>query len=120
MACKPVSVSVAVVTPDDKREVQFGLTRGCNPDDSDFWTIDFILKQLKSGEMKTRVEVHVAVGENKKPKAQELANASDEGEELSPAKLGLLNNQIADLASTLTQKQAETSAELKALLLRVL
>lgn len=118
MACTPISVTVAVITPDDKREIHFGLTHGCNPDGTDFWVIDFILKQLKAGEMKTRIEVHVTV--NKPEKAQQLADSAQQGQDLSPAKIGLLKNQVADLASTMTQKQAETSPELKSLLNRAL
>jgi hypothetical protein len=114
--CKPFSVEIAVVPPDDKREVHFGLTRGCNPDNSSFWTIDFMLKQLRGTEMKTRVEVHVAVGENKKPKAEALADSKA----LTPAKLSLLKNQIAELASSLSKDEAPTNPELRALLLKLL
>jgi hypothetical protein len=115
--CTPFSVTVAVLTPDDKREVSFGLTHGCNPDGlSDFWLIDFILKQKKGDEMKTRVEVHVTVGENKKEKAAALA----ETKELSLSKLNLLKNQIADRATELPKSEAARDPELQAMLLRVL
>src|SRR5262245_62145894 len=95
--CTPFSVKVALLTPDDKKEIHFGLTKGCNPDDTAFWTIDFLLKELKGTEMKTRVEVHVAVGENKKPKAEELA----ESKKLAPSKVNLLQGRVADRASEL-------------------
>jgi hypothetical protein len=113
--CTPLSVEIAVVPPDDKREVQFGLTRGCNPDNSSFWTIDFLLKELKGTEMRTRVEVHVALGENKKANAEALAGTKA----LTPAKLSLLKNQIADLASSLSKDEAPTNPELRALLLKL-
>ena len=40
--CTPISISVAFLTPDDENEIHFGLTKGCNPDDSVFWIIDFL------------------------------------------------------------------------------
>jgi hypothetical protein len=114
--CTPFSVTVAVLTPDDKREVHFGLTHGCNPDNTDFWTIDFILKVLRSGEMKTRVEVHVTVGESKKAQAAALA----ENKELTPAKVSLLKNQIADRATEVPKSEASTDPQLNSMLLKLL
>ena len=58
--CTPISVEVAILTPDDKHEIHFGLTKGCNPDNTAFWIVDFILKEDKAGQMKTRVEIHVS------------------------------------------------------------
>jgi hypothetical protein len=107
---------VAVLTPDDKREVHFGLTHGCNPDNTDFWTIDFILKVLRSGEMKTRVEVHVTVGESKKGQAAALADSKD----LTPAKVSLLKNQIADRATEVPKDEAATDPELNSMLRKLL
>ena len=114
--CTPFSVTVAVLTPDDKREVHFGLTHGCNPDNTDFWTIDFILKVLRAGEMKTRVEVHVTVGENKKTQAAALADTR----ELTAAKVSLLKNQIADRATEVPKDKASTDPELASMLQKLL
>lgn len=85
--CTPISVEVAILTPDDKHEIHFGLTKGCNPDDTVFWIVDFILKEDKNGQMKTRVEVHVHVGKDKSGDAANLADTK----ELSQENIDLLN-----------------------------
>lgn len=116
MACIPVSVAVAVLTPDDQREIRFGLTRQCNSDGSAVWIIDFTLCQLRNGVMKPRVTVHVTVGEDKARRAETLAQS----QALSPAKLSLLENQIVERAAGLTPKKAAKDSVLKSLLLRLL
>jgi hypothetical protein len=115
--CTAFSVSVKILTLDDKREIQFGLTKGCNPDNSAHWVIDFLLKEKKGDEMKTRVEVHVTVGtDQKKEAAAKLA----ETKELAPAKVNLLQGRVADRALEVTPKAAAKDPELQKLLLRVL
>ena len=94
MACKAFSVEVAILTPDDKKEINFGLTKGCNPDGTDFWTIDFIYKDDRGSGMKKRVEVHVTVGENKKPKAEAMAAAAKDDQPLPDNKKNLLMGKI--------------------------
>ena len=95
--CTPFSVKVAILTPDDSHEIRFGLTKGCNPDNSVFWLIDFLLKEFKSGVAKTRVEVHVTIGAEKHGQAATLAQTR----KLSPESVDLLNGPIADRASRL-------------------
>ena len=85
--CTPISVEVAILTPDDKHEIHFGLTKGCNPDDTVFWVVDFLLKEDKNGQMKTRIEVHVHVGKDKRADAAKLADSK----ELSQENIDLLN-----------------------------
>jgi len=116
VSCIPVSIAIAVLTPDDQREIRFGLTRNCNSDGSAVWVIDFILCQLRNGEMKPRVAAHVTVGEDKSGRAESLAASQT----LSPAKLSLLENQIADRAASVPKKKAATDSVLKDLLLRLL
>lgn len=116
MSCIPVSIAIAVLTPDDQREIRFGLTRNCNPDGSAVWVIDFTLCRLRNGEMKPRVTVHVTVGDDKSGRAESLAASQT----LSPAKLSLLENQIADRAASVPKKKAATDSVLKDLLLRLL
>ena len=106
--CTPFSISVAILTPDDETEIHFGLTKGCNPDDTAFWIIDFILKEKNAaGQMVTRVEVHVSVGNDDKATAETLAKAK----KLSAAGLDLLETDVADQART-----DPNSPEMKALL----
>lgn len=116
MSCTPISVVIAVLTPDDQREIRLGLTRNCNSDASPFWVIDFTLCQLRNGEMKPRVTAKVTVGEEKSQRAESLAASKS----LSPAKLSLLENQIADRAASISKKKAAQDPVLKDLLLRVL
>jgi hypothetical protein len=97
--CTPFSVAIAVLTPDDQHEIHFGLTKGCNPDNSAFWLIDFMLKEFKNGQMKTRVEVHVTVGKELQPKAEDVAKA----QKLTPEKVDLLNGPVADRAKNLPE-----------------
>src|SRR5262245_57618543 len=95
--CVPFSISIAILTPDDDTEIHFGLTKGCNPDDTAFWIIDFILKEKNAaGQMAPRVEVHVAVGTDDRAAAEALAKAK----KLSPAGLDLLETDVTDQART--------------------
>jgi len=95
--CVPFSVSVAILTPDDDTEIHFGLTKGCNPDDTAFWIIDFILKELNAaGQMVTRVEVHVTVGTDDIAVAEAVAKAK----RLQPAGLDVLKTDGVDQART--------------------
>lgn len=116
MACGPMSVSVAVLTPDDTREIKFGLTRSCNSDGSAVWTIDFTLSQKRNGTMQPRVTVHIQVAEAKTAKAEALAAKPA----LTPAKLSLLENQIADRAAAVPPKKAATDEQLRNLLQRLI
>lgn len=95
--CTPVSIQVAVLTPDDKHQINFGLTKGCNPDDSVFWIIDFILKEQKGDKLVTRVEVHVHVGKEKEKDAERLSKTK----KLSDEAIDLLNTLAADRAKKL-------------------
>lgn len=95
--CTPISVTVAILTPDDKHQINFGLTKGCNPDDTVFWIVDFILKEQKAGQMKTRVEIHVHVGKDQEEDASNLANTK----QLSDENIDLLNGPAANRAKKL-------------------
>lgn len=120
--CKPFSVSVLVNTNDDKREITFGLTHGCNADNTDFWTIDFILKVKKGNEMKTRVEVHVVIGRNQekeKAKADALAAEMKKKKKLDDERVALLKTDVADRALQIPADQAQTDPELSGMLVDV-
>ncbi len=119
MACKALSVEVGIFTPDDKKEIHFGLTKGCNPDGTDFWTIDFLYKDDRGQGMKKRVEIHVTVGENKKPKAEALADAAKKKEELPENKVDLIMGKIKTRVLELPPGTVK-DPELEKLLLRLL
>jgi hypothetical protein len=95
--CTPISVEVAVLTPDDKHQINFGLTKGCNPDDSVFWIVDFILKEQKGSQMVTRIEIHVKVGQNNANDAAKLSTTK----QLSDENVDLLNGPVAKRAMKL-------------------
>ena len=95
--CTPISIEIAVLTPDDKHQINFGLTKGCNPDDTVFWIVDFILKELKGGQMKTRVEIHVHVGKDSSKDAEKLASTK----KLADENVDLLNGPAAKRAMKL-------------------
>ncbi len=96
--CTPFSVTVAILTPDDKTEINFGLTKGCNPDNTAFWIIDFMLKQKNAaGVMVTRIEVHVHIGKELQATAESLAQTK----QLTPEGLALLQTKVAKRAKQL-------------------
>lgn len=101
MACKEISVEVAFLTPDNKRQINFGLTKKCNDDDTSFWMIDFLLKEKKGDDFITRIEVHVKVGTDKEAKAKALAKTIDKTDSVPEAKAELLLGPIKDRASLL-------------------
>src|SRR3982751_6975794 len=72
MACKPFSVTLAVLAPDNKRQISFGITKGCISDDKAFFVLNFVLRDLVSGEFQDRVRLHVEVGDTDSDKAQRI------------------------------------------------
>jgi hypothetical protein len=117
--CKAFSVSVLINTDDDKRQITFGLTHGCNADNTDFWTIDFILKVKKNNELKTRVEVHVVIGTNQaadKAKADALAAEMKKTKELDDERTDLLTTAVANRALQVSPSQAQKDPKMQKLL----
>ena len=93
--CIPFSVTVAILTPDDRTQINFGLTKGCNADNSAFWIIDFVLKEKNAaGVFVTRVEVHVHIGAQDQAAAEAVAKAK----RLSPEGVDLLQTDVVDQA----------------------
>jgi len=72
MACKPFSITLAVLAPDNKRQISFGITKGCISDDKAFFVLNFVLRDLVSGEFQDRVRLHVEVGDTDSDKAQRI------------------------------------------------
>jgi len=117
--CTPFSVSVAITL--DTREIHFGITKGCNKDNTAFWTIDFILKVKKGSEMKTRVEVHIVIGKDtEKEKAEQLAAEIKKNKKLDDERIDLLQTDVADRALQVPPKDAQNDPQLKGLLMDVL
>ena len=72
MACKPFSVTLAVLAPDNKRQVSFSVSKGCINDDKAFFVLNFVLRDKIGTEFQDRVRLHVTVGDTDNPKAQKL------------------------------------------------
>jgi hypothetical protein len=72
MACKPFSIVLAVLAPDNKRQISFGVTKGCISDDQAFYILNFILRDLVDGGFQDRVRLHVEIGDTDGDKAQRL------------------------------------------------
>jgi hypothetical protein len=72
MSCKPFSVTLAVLAPDNKRQISFGITKGCISDDQAFYVLNFVLRDLVNGDFQDRVRLHVEVGDTDSDKAQRL------------------------------------------------
>jgi hypothetical protein len=117
--CKSLAVSVTIADP--KRDIDFGITRSCNADNTPFWTIDFVLKIKKGTEIKRRIEVHVVINKDKdKEKADALAAEIKQNKKLDDERFDQLQSEVAERAALLTPKQAESDPVLKANLLALL
>ena len=119
--CTPFAIDVAVLTPDNKTRILFGLSRRCDP--TVVWTIHFVLQEIDGANVIERVKVDVVVGDDKIPKAEALATAQQgkpaSDPQLEAAKLDLLQTRIAD--RSLELPTGTTSDEiLEGLLPRVL
>lgn len=72
MACKPFSITLAVLAPDNKRQISFGITKGCITDDQAFYVLNFVLRDLVNGDFQDRVRLHVEIGDTDSDKAQRM------------------------------------------------
>lgn len=98
MACQPLSITLAVLAPDDKKQISFGLTKGCNADDSAFWIIDFVFRDRpdQNSDFQDRVKLHVAVNVEDSAAAEKL---STEG--LSSMDIAFMSGPITNRATKL-------------------
>jgi len=94
MACTPLSVILAVLAPDNLKQISFGLTKGCNTDDSAFWVIDFVFRNRpdQDSDFQDRVKLHVAVNVTDNAAAERLQ------------KEGLTNLDLAFLSGPITNR----------------
>ena len=92
MPCKPFSVTLAVLAPDNKRQISFAVTKGCISDDKPFYVLNFVLRDKVGDEFQDRVRLHVTVGDEDNPKAQALVD------------MGLTKTQVNFLQGPITNK----------------
>ena len=91
--CTPFSVSLAVLAPDNKRQVSFGITKGCNADNTAFWLLHFVLRVVVAEGFQDRVVLDVRVNAQNNPLAEKLA-----AEGLTRAQLDFLQGPITSAA----------------------
>lgn len=72
MACKPFSITLAVLAPDNKRQISFGVTKGCITDDQAFYILNFVLRDIVNDDFQDRVRLHVEIGDTDSDKAQRM------------------------------------------------
>src|SRR5215813_2829772 len=96
MPCKPFSITLAVLAPDNKRQVSFAVSKGCITDDQPFYVLNFVLRDRVDGDFQDRVRLHVTVGEEDNPKAQALIDAG-----LTKTQLGFLQGPMTNKTKTL-------------------
>jgi hypothetical protein len=74
MACKSLTVILAILAPDNKRQISFGMSKICQNADDAIYVIEFVLRDRIGDEFQDRVRLHVDVGGDlkDKEKAQEL------------------------------------------------
>jgi hypothetical protein len=85
MACQELSVTLAVLAPNNTQQFSFGLTKGCNADDSEFWIIDFVFRDRPDtdSDFQDRVKLHVQLGGEDNAAAEKLKNEGLSGQDVS-------------------------------------
>ena len=93
--CKPFSVNLAVLSPDDQTQVSFGISRHCPPS-GPLYVIVFVLRTNESGGFQDRVKLEVTLGDTDNPDAQAMV---DRG--LTMTQIQFLQGPITDRAKDL-------------------
>jgi hypothetical protein len=72
MPCKPFSIVLAVLAPDNKRQISFAMSRGCLDDNTPIYVINFVLRDKTGDDFQDRVRLHVTVGDTDNAKAEKM------------------------------------------------
>src|SRR5215472_7237625 len=70
--CTEFSVSFALLTSDNNRQVSFGVTRGCIDANTPLYVISFLLRDKVNGDFQDRVKLLVTIGPESNDKAQAI------------------------------------------------
>jgi hypothetical protein len=70
--CTEFSVSFALLTSDNMRQISFGVTRGCIDPSTPLYVISFLLRDKVDGGFQDRVKLLVTVGPESNDKAQAI------------------------------------------------
>jgi hypothetical protein len=81
--CKEFSVNLAVLAPSNNRQFSFGMMRGCIDDNTPFYAMVFVLRDLIDDEFQDRVKVKVTIGPTFNDKAEGLMTRGLNSEQLS-------------------------------------
>lgn len=81
--CREFSVNLAVLAPSNKRQFSFGMMRGCIDDNTPFYAMIFILRDLIEGEFQDRVKVKVTIGPALNDKAEAMMTLGLNAEQMS-------------------------------------
>jgi hypothetical protein len=94
--CKEFSVNLAVLAPSNKRQFSFGMMRGCIDDNTPFFAMVFILRDLINGDFQDRVRVKVTIGPTFNAQADAMMKLS-----LTAEQMGFLQGPITNRAMKL-------------------
>lgn len=81
--CREFAINLAVLAPSNKRQFSFGMMRGCIDDNTPFFAMIFILRDLINGEFQDRVRVNVKIGPAFSAEAEALMKRGLSAEQLS-------------------------------------
>src|SRR5947208_7946967 len=70
--CSEFSVSFALLTTDNKRQISFGVTRGCLDAHTPLYVISFLLRDKIGDDFQDRVKLLVTIGPESNDKAQAI------------------------------------------------
>ena len=107
--CKEFSVTLAVLAPDNKRQISFAMERGCIDDNTPFFVLIFVLRDKTPDGFQDRVKLKVTVGPQDNAKAQKLMDAG-----LKDTQLQFLEGPITSAAKKLPSgTTSDTATEKK-------
>ena len=70
--CTEFSVSFALLTTDNTRQISFGVTRGCIDPSTPLYVLSFVLRDKVNGGFQDRVKLLVTIGPESNDKAQAI------------------------------------------------
>ncbi|MFN7919794.1 MAG: hypothetical protein U0Q16_06835 [Bryobacteraceae bacterium] len=111
-SCTEFSIVLAVLAPDNKRQISFSISRGCIDDHTPFYNLIFILRDLVDGQFQDRVNLNVTVGPADNPKAQALMDRGLKSTQLDVLK-GPLTTKTKNLAPGSNEKTPAAAPAVK-------
>ena len=102
--CTPLSLTLAIITPENDKQISFGLTHTCNDNGSDSWEIDFTFKEKVSGNWVTLIDLKLNVN----PQAQKAQTAANNG--LTPNQLLFLQGPVYKKAKQVANQRSSSPA----------